>query len=77
MLFGKPSRRMWIAALVLSLACVGAFAYALVTNWNASPDIKRPPGQATQGGGGFSVGLIVGIGAGVVLGGLLATRKPG
>lgn len=75
MVFGKPSRRMWITAIGLSLLCVAAFAYALITSWNVEPDTHRPPGQAARGGGGFGIGLIVGVGAGVVLGGLLASRK--
>lgn len=69
---------MWIVALVASVLCVAGLAYALVTDWDAKPDPQLEATQrqvSTSGtGGGFSLGLVLGIGAGVVLGSLLALR---
>jgi len=83
-LFGKPSRRLWVVAIVASLLCVGGLAVALVSDWDAEPDRQQssrttPTGRQVAGsrGGGFTLGLVVGIGAGVVLGSLIALRaKP-
>jgi hypothetical protein len=73
---GKPTRRLWIAALSLSVVCVGGLAYALYAEWNTEPTRGVEPAQrAASGGGGFSIGLVIGIAAGVVLGTLIATRK--
>lgn len=75
-MLGNPSRRLWIAAIVVAVVCVAGLAYALVTDWNTEPDPTVAPAerQAT-GGSGFTLGLVVGIGAGVVLGSLIAVRK--
>lgn len=78
MLFGKPSRRLWIAALTLSAICVAGLAYALVSDWDAVPDKRLDDPSATQvrgGGSGFGLGLGIGIGAGIVLGSLIALRR--
>lgn len=67
---------MWIVAIVASVICVAGFAYALVTDWDAAPDRSVEPTrrQVAGSGGGFSLGLAIGIGAGVVLGSLFAIR---
>lgn len=72
----KPSRRMWIAAITVAVVCVAGLAYAFIAEWNTEPDSTVAPAerQAT-GGSGFTLGLVVGIGAGVVLGSLIALRK--
>ena len=77
MLFGKPSRRMWIAALVVSLLCVGALAFALVTDWSAAPEpLPAGPGPgATRRGGGLGLGIGIGVGAAIVIGSLIAARR--
>lgn len=76
MLLGKPTRRLWIAALSLSVLCVGGLAYALYAEWNTEPTGGTEPAQrAATSGSGFSVGLVIGIAVGVVLGTLIATRK--
>lgn len=78
MLTGKPSRRVWIAALALSAICVAGLVYALVSDWNAEPDRRLDEAAARQargGGSGFGLGLGIGIGAGVVLGSLIALRR--
>lgn len=76
---GKPSRRLWIAALVVSVVCVAGLAYALVVDWDTEPD-RRPEmlqkrEEARRGNGGFYLGLALGIGAGIVIGSLIAARK--
>jgi hypothetical protein len=76
-LFGKPSRRMWLVAIMASMLCVAGLIYALVTDWDAPADRQLEPTQrqVASGGSGFSLGLVLGIGAGVVLGSLLAMRS--
>jgi hypothetical protein len=71
---GKPSRRLWIAAIAVSVVCVAGLVYGLATDWNTPP---AKPLAATQAptGSGFGLGLLIGVGAGVVLGSLLALRK--
>lgn len=78
-MFGQPSRRMWIVALVLSVLCVGGLGYALVSEWNTPASRHDLPTQrqVSSGGSGFGLGLVIGIGAGVVLGSLIALRKRG
>ena len=75
-MLGKPSRRMWIAALVVSAVCLSGLVYALVTDWD-TPVERRPQaaGQAERGGSGFTLGLVIGIGAGIVLGSLIALGR--
>ena len=71
---GKPSRRMWIAAVVVSVVCVVGLAYGLITDWNTPAKHAAPHGGAVSGSG-FSLGLLVGLGAGIVLGSLIALKK--
>jgi hypothetical protein len=70
----RPSRGLWIAALVLSVASVIGLGYGLVTNWDEPADTavtKSPP----RAGSGFTLGLMIGLGVGVAIGSLLALRK--
>ena len=75
-MLGRPSRKLWIAALVVSAICVAGLAYGLVTEWDTEPakPLERTGGPAT-GGSGFGLGLLVGVGAGVVIGTLIAIKK--
>lgn len=66
-------RKLWILAIVVSLVLVAALAYALIVDWN-TPVQKQLPRAQTESSG-FGLGLLVGLGAGVVLGSLLALRK--
>jgi hypothetical protein len=69
---------MWIAAIAVSILCVGGLAYALIVEWNTEPSRGAEPAhRAATGGSGFTIGIVIGIAAGVVLGSLLATRKRG
>ena len=71
----RPSRGMWIAAIVVSLVCVAGLAYGLVTNWDAPPD-KGATKSATGGSSsGFGLGLMIGIGVGLAIGSVLAVRR--
>jgi hypothetical protein len=71
----KPSRTLWIAAILVSLVCVGGLAYGVITDWNTPPDRTLASRPAQQSGSGFGLGLLVGVGAGVVLGSLIALRR--
>lgn len=73
----RPSRTLWIAALVVSIACVAGLAYGLVTSWDAEPDRERiaSASRGSGSGSGFGVGLVIGIGAGIAIGSLIAVRR--
>lgn len=75
-MLGRPSRKLWIAALVVSVICVAGLVYALVSDWNTEPQhpLARRA-EASSGGSGFGLGVMVGLGAGVVIGSLIALRK--
>jgi hypothetical protein len=66
-------RKLWILAIVVSVVLVAALAYALIVDWD-TPVQKQLPRAQTESSG-FGLGLLVGLGAGVVLGSLLALRK--
>lgn len=71
----KPSRRLWIAAIVVAGVCVLGLAYGLITDWDTPAD-KMPSREGHHAGGsGFGVGLMIGIGAGIAIGSLIAIRK--
>jgi len=71
----KPSRAMWIAAIVISVICVIGLAYGLITNWDVEPETGAIKAASRTGGSGFGLGVMIGLAAGVALGGLLALRK--
>jgi len=71
----KPSRTLWIAAIVVSVVCIGGLAYGVITDWNTPPERTLPSRPVQPSGSGFGLGLLVGVGAGVVLGSLIAIRK--
>lgn len=72
----RPSRPLWIAAIVVSLVCVGGLAWGLYNYWNEPPaQTTLRPKPASGGGSGFGLGLMIGLGAGVVVGSLIALRK--
>jgi hypothetical protein len=66
---------MWIAALVVSIVCLAGLAYGLVTDWNTPVKHTVPSAKAIATGSGFWLGLLVGLGAGIVLGSLIALKK--
>ena len=71
-----PSRRLWIFALVVSALCVGGLVYALIVERDTPAERRSTTGPVTSGGnGGFGLGVLVGVGAGVVIGSLIALRK--
>lgn len=71
----RPSRNLWIAAIVVSLVCVGGLAYGLIMDWNTPAAHTLPRGPAAPSGTGFGLGLLIGVGVGVVLGSIVALRK--
>lgn len=71
----KPSRGLWIFALVVSIACVVALAYGLFTDWDEPPEQKTIQPAAQVSGSGFGLGLVVGIGVGIAIGTVLALRR--
>jgi hypothetical protein len=66
-------RKLWILAIVVSVVLVAALAYALIVDWDTPVQKQLPRAQSDSSG--FGLGLLVGLGAGVVLGSLLALRK--
>jgi hypothetical protein len=74
----KPSRGLWIVSLLASSICVAALVYGLVAYRDAEPTpVQDAPVevQRSVGGGGFALGLLIGIGAGIAIGSLLAVRR--
>jgi hypothetical protein len=65
----RPSRGLWIAALVIGSACAIAFVVMLFVDTGA-PSHESAPAKS----GGFSNGLVIGIAVGVVLGWAIARR---
>lgn len=66
-------RKLWILAIVVSVVLVAALAYALIVDWDTP--VQKPLPRAQTESSGFGLGLLIGLGAGVVLGSLLALRK--
>jgi hypothetical protein len=73
----RPSRTLWIAAVIVSVLCVGGLVYGLVTNWDAEPDpeVVKSASRVNRSGSGFVLGVMVGLGAGIAIGSALAQRK--
>jgi hypothetical protein len=71
----RPSRTMWIAALVVSVLCVAGLAYAMITDRNAEPERAAMKDVKRTSGSGFTLGLVIGIGAGIAIGSLIAVRR--
>lgn len=71
----RPSRQLWLAAIVVSVVCVGALAWGLIQYWDEPPRQHLPTAASSGGGSGFGLGLMIGIGAGVLIGSLIALRK--
>lgn len=74
----RPSRQLWLAAIVVSAICVGGLAWGLVQHWDEPVRQPRPvahEGGTATGGSGFGLGLVVGLCVGVALGTVLALRR--
>ena len=72
----RPSRGLWVAAIVVSIVCLGALAIGWFEARDV-PAVAHPAHVAEPtSGGGFGLGLGVGIAAGIVIGSLLARRRP-
>ncbi len=70
----RPSRQLWVAAIVVSIVCVGALAWGVFNYWDEPPR-QHMPAAAGSGGSGFGLGLMIGIGAGILIGSVIALRK--
>jgi hypothetical protein len=71
-----PSRRLWIVAIIVSVLCVGGLVYALIVERDTPAEMRSTKGPVASGGnGGFALGALVGVGAGIVIGSLIALRK--
>lgn len=70
----RPSRQLWVAAIVVSIVCVGALAWGVFNYWDEPPR-QHMPAAASSGGSGFGLGLMIGIGAGILIGSVIALRK--
>jgi hypothetical protein len=76
----RPSRRLWIVAISISVLCVGGLVYALVVERDTPAELRSTNGPVTTASGGnrgFALGVLVGVGAGIVIGSLIALRKRG
>jgi hypothetical protein len=73
-----PSRKLWIAAIVISVLCVTGLVYALIAERDTPAERRSTTGPVTSGGrSGFALGVLVGVGAGIVIGSLIAVRRRG
>lgn len=73
----RPSRQLWVAAIVVSVICVAALAWGVLHYWDepaAKPIAPVATGAPEGGGSGFGLGLMIGLGAGIVVGSLIALR---
>lgn len=75
-MLNRPSRQLWLAAIVVSVICVGGLAWGLIQHWNEPVEQARPAvARETGSSGGFGLGLVIGLCVGVALGSLLALRR--
>lgn len=65
---------MWIAAIIVAVICVAGLAYGLITDWDAPADKLPSRAERAPGGSGFGAGLMIGIGAGIAIGSIIAIR---
>ena len=66
---------MWIAAIVVAVICVSGLVYGLVTDWDTPAEKLPSRGERAPRGSGFGAGLMIGIGAGIAVGSLIAIRR--
>jgi hypothetical protein len=71
-----PSRKLWIVAVVVSVLCVGGLVYALIVERDTPADHRSVTGPVkSTSSSGFGLGVVVGVGAGIVIGSLIALRR--
>jgi hypothetical protein len=73
----RPSRRLWIFAIIVSVLCVSGLVYALIVERDTPAERRSTTGPVTGSGSGFGLGVLVGVGAGVLIGSLIALRRRG
>lgn len=71
----KPlPRGLWIAAFVVSAACVAGLAIAWIQDRHTVA-LKHLDAHSSATGSGLWLGLLVGLGLGIAIGSVLAVRK--
>jgi hypothetical protein len=73
----RPSRRLWIFAIIVSVLCVSGLVYALIVERDTPAERRSTTGPVTSSGSGFGLGVLVGVGAGILIGSLIALRRRG
>ena len=71
----RPSRQLWLAAIIVSVVCVGSLAWGLINYWDEPPRQHIVPAATHGAGSGFGVGIMIGIGAGIAIGSIIALRR--
>lgn len=71
----RPTRSMWIAALVVSIGCVTALGFAWLAERDTPSEVDKLPRAKAAENSGLGLGLLVGLGVGIVVGGLFALKK--
>jgi hypothetical protein len=67
----RPTRGLWIGALVVSAICVVALVIGYLTHGPAEARGPRPEAPSS----GFGTGLLIGLVLGIALGSAIALRK--
>lgn len=71
----KPvPRGLWIAAIVISVACVAGLAIAWLQDRDTVA-LKHLDDHSSAAGSGLWLGLLVGLGLGIAIGSVLAVRR--
>ena len=71
----KPvPRGVWIAAIVISVACVAGLAIAWIQDRHTVA-LKHLDEHSSATGSGLWLGLLVGLGLGIAIGSVLAVRR--
>lgn len=60
---------------MISTLCVAGLVYALIVERDTPAERRSTTGPVSSGNGGFGLGVLVGVGAGVVIGSLIAARR--
>jgi hypothetical protein len=69
----RPSRGMWIAAIVTSLVCTIGLAIAWIRDGDTVPDKPLERHAVTQSSG-FGLGILLGVGVGIAIGSVFVIR---
>lgn len=70
----RPSRALWIAALLVGVACAIAFVMLMLADEAPSP-VAKPTAESGSQGRGFTAGLVVGGVLGIAVGFAIARQR--